>query len=242
MKTTKEYKDRYLSSPLEIEDDLIKIFGPHGSPTIYDIGACDCLTSIKYAKIFLNSPIYAFEPRQDNCNEAIENVSEYELKDRIFIHRMALGNVIQDNVHFFASYGQAPNVGDSDTGNKSSSLLEPADHLNEHKWCKFTNELVNVRTLDCLLEDPFYFAKPDFIHIDVQGAEKMVFECGSECLEYCSAVWCEVATIELYKGQPLRLDIVKMMYGYGFEVWKDTSECKKYGDILFVKRGLKCQN
>ncbi len=236
MITTQKAKDEFLAQPCEIEFELKRIFGEDGPGRIADIGACDCLSSIKYSLLFPKAEIFAFEPRKDNFNECIENLIHYGMV-KISVRDVALSDKISTNSTFYSSYGQAEWITDSDTGNKSSSLLEPKEHIGLHKWCKFKQEQVDVRTLDSFLSEPLYLKPFDFIHIDVQGNELAVFRGGEECLGLCAAVWCEVSNLELYKGQPLKREVVDYMVGRGFYILKDTCGTKAQGDILFVKVG-----
>jgi FkbM family methyltransferase len=169
-------------------------------------------------------------------DECKENIRHYACEG-ITIIKAALSDKASTNSTFYSSYGQAEWITDRDTGNKSSSLLEPKEHIGMHKWCKFKQEQVNVVTLDSCLGEPFFVAPFDFIHIDVQGNELAVFRGGEEMLRHCTAVWCEVANIELYKGQALKKDVVDFMVARGFYVMKDTCGTKAAGDVLFVKVG-----
>jgi hypothetical protein len=56
----------YLSTPIEIEKELLSFFEKNYSLIIFDIGSCDGLDSIKYKKLFVNAKIYAFEPLLKN--------------------------------------------------------------------------------------------------------------------------------------------------------------------------------
>lgn len=240
MKTTQQAKDNFLAQPCEIEAELKEIFGEVGPARIADIGACDCLSSIKYMLLFPHADVIAFEPRSDNIAECVLNISIYKNKidgNRIRLIKTALSDKISTNAAFYSSFGQAEWIKDNDTGNKSSSLLEPKEHIGVHKWCKFKQEQVCVATLDSCLVEPFFIERIDFIHIDVQGNELAVFRGGEVTLSKCRAVWCEVSNLELYKGQPLKREVVDYMVGRGFYILKDTCGTKAQGDILFVKVG-----
>lgn len=232
MKNTKEYKDKVLRQPLEIINELVDVFGPEGPGRIADIGACDGLSSIKYAMVFPKTIISAFEPRKDNFEEMEMNIKIYRMVGRIVPRMVALSDKEEERVEFWESYGQAPGNPDHDTGIWSSSLLEPKEHLKQHTWCMFRrNQVFNVTTLDTLHLKEF-----DFIHIDVQGAELKVFKGAVGSLKSVKAIWCEVANIELYKGQPMKKDIINFLTPLGFKVKKDTCGDKKFGDVFFERK------
>lgn len=231
MITTMQKKIMVVNQPCEIESELRQIFGEAGPASIIDIGACDGLSSIQYARIFPGAKILAVEPRMDNCNEAAKNIQEFGFSDRINLLNVALGEKTLEQAPFYESYGQADWVKDWDTGNKSSSALPPKDHQREHPWCFFRQSVCKMATLDFFCGGIVI----DFIHIDVQGYELNVFKGGEETLKHCRAIWCEVSNIELYEGQPLKKDIVAWLGERGFRVMKDTCGDKKFGDVLFVK-------
>jgi FkbM family methyltransferase len=236
MRTRREVKDNLMASVFELRPDLETIFGPAGPRHVADIGACDGLSSIGYAKMFPLACIVAIEPRDDNYLEIEVNIAEYGMFDKIHPIKCALGSEPKDNVMFFESYGQAPKVKDWDTGNKSSSLLPPLKHLELHPWCKFRLGKCFMVTLDNLLESPFFLLPFDYIHIDVQGAELQVFRGGPQMLSSCKAIWCEVSNVELYKGQASKKDVIEYLADKGFVVIKDTCGEKTSGDCLFVRK------
>ena len=104
----------------------------------------------------------------------------------------------------------------------SSSLLEPVKHLELHPNVAF-NEAIEVptRRLDGLLAESDALP-PQFIHMDVQGAELMVLEGLGLALEHVEAIWLEVERVELYKGQPLVDDVRRFLGQYGFELAIDA--------------------
>jgi FkbM family methyltransferase len=230
MITTKESKNRSLLHPLENFNELVSTFGADGPKRIADIGACDGLSSIKYCMTFLKAIVTAFEPREDNYKEMEDNIKEYGMAGRIITRRTALGDHEEKNAKFYRSYGQAEQVKDTDTGKWSSSLLRPKEHLKEHTWCHFKEDVCDVTNLDSLKLGPF-----DFIHIDVQGAELKVLNGAQEELKQVEAIWMEVANIELYEGQPTRRELLDWLGLRRFKLIKDTCCDKKYGDC-FLKR------
>lgn len=230
MNTTKEKRDAFINAGSEIEKELYQIFKKDDPIIIADIGACDGLSSIIYARMFPNAFIHAFEPRQDNFDLMFKNFEEYGLMNRCEMHLCALGD--RDGmVPFYRSKGQAPGVKGWDTGNKSSSVLKPKEHLKCHKWCEFDREMVVMHRLDDMHVDYI-----DFAHIDVQGAEAMVLDGGKNTFKTTKTIWMEVAEIELYEHLVKRNAIISRMENlYGFKVMKDTCEGKIFGDILFVR-------
>jgi FkbM family methyltransferase len=227
MSTSKEKGDLFINAGSEIEQELYKIFDKGAAISIADIGACDGLSSIIYAKMFPNAHIHAFEPLVENASEMCGNFQEYGIIERATIHLCALSNRA-GIIKFYKSNG--PQVDGWDIGNKSSSILRPKRHLNEHPWCKFTSIEANAHTLDQ------EHIKVDFAHIDVQGAELLVLKGGEKTFKTTKVIWIEVANIDLYVQQPLKSQVSHMLNHMGFIPVLDTCKNKKYGDMLWVKK------
>lgn len=230
MKTVKEKRDAFISAGSEIEPELKQIF-KKDPEVIFDIGACEGLSTIIYSKLFPNAIFGLFEPLLQNCEIIRENLKEYGIQERCKIFQVACSN--QDGVGtFHVSSGQAPGVDGWDAGNKSSSLLPPQKHLQEHRWCEFTK----TEKVEIIKLDSHDFTKPVFVHMDVQGAELMVLTGGKKTFSETKAFWIEVANIHLYAGQPLKSHISRYMDQAGYYCMKDTCGMAKYGDMLWVKK------
>lgn len=231
MITTKEKRDEFISKGSEIEGDLLDIFSKNSPIVIADIGACDGLSTIIYSKIFPEARHYTFEPVPENYKAMCENFVDYGIEKRVECYNAAVSNRIGVEAMYLSS-GQAPGIDGWNTGNTSSSILRPKKHLDEHKWCEF-NQILPVKTvaLDSLILPAF-----DFVHLDVQGAEMKALLGGKNHFKRTTAMWVEVANVELYFGQPLRHNILSFLGTLGFRVIKDTCGKKKWGDILCIKK------
>ena len=102
----------------------------------------------------------------------------------------------------------------------TGSLFEPNSLLLK----KFQNlheltTLVKTRPVDTIrLDDVTGVTDVDFIKIDVQGAELIVFENGQDVLAQTSIIHTEVEFVEMYKGQPLFADIDIFLRSQGFQL------------------------
>jgi len=228
MKTTKQAKDCFINSSIGNESELLSTFDVNSKITIADIGACDGLSTIHYSKMFSNAIFLCFEMIYENYLEMIKNFMEYGIDKRANCYHVALSDTFEDR-KVFVSYGQAPTVKTWNTGNKSSSLLKPKEHLLEHPWCNFSEKTIKTSLLD-------YFWLPiDFMHIDVQGAEKMVLNGASEKLKTTTAIWIEVSEKELYENQAMTNDIKDILLQKGFELIKNTCSTGGVGDQFWRK-------
>jgi FkbM family methyltransferase len=228
-------RDKYINSPIDIEFELLYFLEKDQVSTVFDIGACEAEDSIRYSLLFPNSTVYAFEPRKDNLAIALESIKKYKRKN-IVLENIALSNK-NGTAEFFLSEGEPHNLKNSsawDFGNKSSSLLAPAEEMKKHTaWLQF-NKKIEVET-KCIVD----YAKQkkletiDFAHIDVQGAEIMVLQGAKTFLEKIKLIWMEVEAVELYKNQPLKNDVELFMQQNNFINVLDTVN-NVAGDQLYV--------
>lgn len=230
-------RDNYINSPIDIQKELLMLLNKEIVKTVFDIGACEAEDSIRYSLLFPNSKIYAFEPRKDNLVTANELISNYKCTN-IILENIALSNA-NGEAEFFLSEGQpseSTNKNDWDYGNKSSSLLKPSRKLKKHvSWLQFNNKIkVKTVRLDTYIENKF-ISEIDFLHIDVQGAELMVFEGAGKFLSKIKIIWMEVEAVELYKKQPLKNEVEKFMKKNNFFNILDTVNDIS-GDQLYVNK------
>lgn len=209
--------EEYLSIPLGVEQALFKIFNKEDKLVIFDIGTCEGEDSIRYARLFPNSRIYSFEPLPLNFKKVNENLNKYNISN-VFASNIALSNNCGTS-YFYVSNGRPEGKNEEpwDYGNKSSSLLEPADNLKKiHEWLKFDKTLeIETSTLDKFCNNN-NITQIDYIHMDVQGAEIMVLNGAEKIISNIKTIWMEVGNVELYKNQPLKTEVEKYMRRHGF--------------------------
>jgi FkbM family methyltransferase len=232
-------REQYVSTPLEIEAELLEIFGRNDPLVIFDIGSCEGLDSIRYARLFRNATVYAFEPRQDNIAQMLDNLALFNCQS-VHVMPEALGNR-RGKATFYLSSGQPQNRNDLETwdyGNKSSSLLAPNRALTGRywNWLRFDRTIeVPTNTIDNFCKER-RIASIDFIHIDVQGAELMVFQGAERMLASVRAIWTEVSEETIYEKQPLRWRIERFLRSARFA--KKGRGASSYGgqsDELYVR-------
>ncbi len=218
------------------EKILLGIMDKDSSLFIFDIGACEGESSVRYHRLFPNATIYSFEPLPSNFDLVKKNIDEYNAQQHIFPFQCCLSDK-QDELTFYVSSGKPEGSSDEnwDYGNKSSSLLPPSRTIDIHPWLKFNQEIkVHSNTLEqfCMSNN---IERIDFIHMDVQGAELLVLKGAGDFLRHINMVWLEVEAIELYKEQPLKEDVEDFMITNGFIKLEDTVYTVA-GDQLWVKK------
>jgi len=101
----------------------------------------------------------------------------------------------------------------------TASLFEPNRRILDHY--QHLGELVVERTRHPVqtarLDDLLAPGDMDVLKIDVQGAERLVFDGAPRRLDECLVVWTEVEFIPLYKNQPLFGDIDARLRSHGLQ-------------------------
>lgn len=184
-------------------------FGDLGPPIIAEIGAADGLDTVQYVKRYPRASVHAFEPLPANVEKLVALAATADFR----IYPTALSDENRVAADFWVSGGVPPTGKRPEPWPYSSSLLEPAAHREVHPWCTFEKHTTSVCRLDSIMKTP-----PDFIHMDVQGAELKVLAGAGKLLDDVEAVWMEVANVELYRQQPLRREVDQFMTLHGFEL------------------------
>jgi len=145
--------------------------------------------------------IFGFKPNQQACEQLNR---EYGNPHRFF--------------PFFVGDG-GPAIFHETNWAPTGSLYEPNSRLLE----KFQNlaevvtpvatHAVNTTRLDDIAD----IGDIDFIKIDVQGSELVVFENASRALSSALLIQTEVEFVELYKGQPMFADVDTFLRANGFQ-------------------------
>ncbi len=231
--------DSYLASPSEAEKQFRRLFRPGEPLVICDIGACEGEDSVRYARAFPLARVFSFEPLPANQALVRANFDRYAIANAELVP-LALSDR-SGEATFHVSSGRPPELfagEDWNYGNKSSSLLAPAQTGPMHGWIEF-NEAISVRT-DTLDN---YCARRgldhiDFIQMDVQGAEQLVLAGAVGMLPRITAIWLEVSTREFYRGQTLDRDLTRFMRRHGFSLAYETyrGRAEGEGDHLYVNR------
>ena len=213
--------------------ELESQFGRAKTWVIFDVGANDAGSGIAYARAFPRAEVHFFEAHPVVAQVARRRVKAAGLSYRSTVHEVAASNA-NGTATFYVS--SLPNGTDwRKEVSDSSSLLAPTGHTHhfEHVAFRQTVEVPTVR-LDHGIEKAQWPA-PDFIHMDVQGAELMVLDGLGSHLQDVRCIWLEVEQLELYAGQPLEKEVTTYLSAAGFElVWNRRG--KLHGDQLWRRR------
>jgi FkbM family methyltransferase len=199
---------------------------------ILDVGACvgDWTTMVK--SIYPQSEILMFEPNEDNEAKLWATNCPYKL--------VLLGNEFK-KVDYFAIKKTASQY---NTGN--SIFIENTKHYTDEKY---EIRKINMTTLDYELKN-FHLKNPEFMKIDVQGAELLVLEGAIKTIESLEFILLEVQLLEFNKAAPMFAEVNAKMDAYHYQVYDvyglhylpdqtlfqlDILYCKK--DSRFIKKG-----
>lgn len=121
---------------------------------------------------------------------------------------------------------------------QSSSILDLGSHKNLFPEIKYTNKIkLPTKTIDTILLELDLKQKPDFMNIDVQGAELLVLKGSKKLLETVKYIYTEVNTDYVYKNCALLEEIDDFLLKYNFvrvetKMWKNHP----WGDAFYIKR------
>ena len=187
---------------------------------IYDIGACVLHWTNEAARIWPEAEIVAFE--------AMDSTEFLYQERRMKYHIGVLSNETGKEVEFYQndihpggnSYYKENEVVNPDTVN----------YFNDTHKRKL--KTVTVDAVSNLKR----FPKPDFVKMDVQGAELDVLKGAVETLADVKHVILELQVVEYNKGAPLKDEVIAYMDEQGFDCMGMFSNNGPDGDYHFVRR------
>ena len=209
---------------------LLKWLNKGQTPIIFDIGANNGEHSKLYHEAF-GYPVFAFEADPVVMAELKSQLSDI---DGVKCFEVACSDK-NGTMEFHSS-----NFQNSKAHGQSGSLLTPTGHKKHFKEIKFDSPIsVTSIRLDDWIENE-RVPSPDFIHMDVQGAELMVLEGMGRYLEKTSLIWLEVENLTLYDGQPLKKDVELFFSDRGWQKKVDTTNrVLTHGDQLWFNPGAR---
>jgi FkbM family methyltransferase len=190
-----------------------------------EIGSHFCVDTRDFRKMHPNARIVCFEPDPRNI-EMIKKLGNDKICE---LYQLALSDT-NEVTNFYLSSGDArkkpiEEVYRTSEWTASSSLKKPTGHIVQHTWITFPNVVkVKCSKLDDFL--PLKNTKIDFMWVDVQGAEDLVFSSAQETLKNTHYLYTEYSNIELYEKQ-LKLQQIIDLVGTSFEIIYDYG-----GDVL----------
>lgn len=177
---------------IPVHDGVIYLTLDHPRPVIFEIGAhhMEDTPRIKPPEC----DYYAFEPDPRN----VQVIHQNQLATRYGVNFFPLAIGDKEG---FVEFCMSDGVGDRQGWSYSSSMRPPKLHLQMHPWCTFNDKtLVYATTLD-RFSQAHKIEFVDFIWMDVQGCEDLVFAGATETLKRTKYLFTEYANEELYEGE-----------------------------------------
>lgn len=195
-------------------------------PTIFDVGAHEGGTIVRYKKYWKKCNIYSFEPSPANFDKLFRRFGN---DSAIVIENTALSDCT-GTVEFHINKSTYTN-----------SILQTTDK-EDHRLDFVKMEVVNAITIDeyCTKNG---IEAIDILKIDVQGAELLVLEGAKQLLSKggISLIYLEVCFKKQYQNQATFACIFSTLSKYGFQLINlyDISYSKNteisYADAIFYK-------
>jgi len=129
-------------------------------------------------------------------------------------------------------------------GGQSSSFLAPASVSELYPRISFDETIpIVTTTLDAVVEDisrkeGFDRETLDYLAIDTQGSELHVLSGAMKTLRHIKYIWVEVSFGGLYEGDPSVYDMIGFLRPLGFDIYYTHINSKRWGDALFIRRGV----
>jgi FkbM family methyltransferase len=121
---------------------------------------------------------------------------------------------------------------------QSSSVLELGTHRQLFPGVKVLHDItLTSKTLDSVMLEEAPGFRPNFMNIDVQGAELLVLQGAKNTLPMIDAIYTEINTDYVYKDCALVGEIDEYLSGFGFyraqtEMYMDHP----WGDALYLRK------
>ena len=182
---------------------------------IFDIGAADLYDTRSIKKCLQSATIYAFE-----CANTWEKQNKQVADEHgINYYHIAISDTI-GTLTFYPS-----SVLDGQNWPWSGSVCEPGPNLLNERWKWGDGYSVPSTTLENFCAE--HNVSPDFIHIDVQGAEYKVFSTIGNLRP--SIVWAEISEFHMYKTGTTYEEFRTQMESLGY-----TEKFKDNCDALYI--------
>jgi len=167
--------------------------------TIFDVGSRDGYQSVEFRNWFPNAKIVAFEANPNQIPECLSVTHGHNIE----IVNKAAGNVSGPTT-FNISW---MNIG-------ASSLLKISNHSRSSEWKQIELKVDMVRIDNWCEENKI--ESIDLLWVDVQGAEKIVFDGCGDLLNSVKAIYTEVELSHMYNGSILKEELDMYLTEKGF--------------------------
>lgn len=137
--------------------------------------------------------------------------------------------------------GSMVNFHVSSNNGESSSIFEPAKHLNDFPWVTFPETVqMSTFTLDRVLmavtnQSPEIAAAIDMLYMDVQGGELEVLKGSNNTLHKIRYIYTEVGLGGGYHGGVELTDLILFLKFYDFKLYELEINQTGWGNAFFIR-------
>jgi FkbM family methyltransferase len=167
---------------------------------IYDVGSHVLHWTREARTVWPDAACFAFE--------AMDEVAPIYDEERVQYHLGVLSDQDDREVRFYVS-PEYP------SGNSYYRENPKVNFSADRHFVEGDARTLRATTLDTVARNKGW-PLPDFIKMDVQGAEMDVLKGAQNCLRTCSDVILELQTVEYNRGAPLRDEVIAYMDARGF--------------------------
>ena len=205
---------------------LFQLFVKYIKPEIIcDVGTMDASQSVIFRKLSGTAQIFAFEANPYNYQRIIRRGTA-ESNNIEVVHKAVSNNSKQLVFHV----QKCTNNSEDQWKTGTSSILERRETVGD------TEEVsVEAIRLDDFLNETGRSGRSTALWIDVEGAGFEVLEGIKNITNNVIFLQVEVESVEIWQGQKLKIDVQKLMSGYGFiEVGRGKHD--KQHDLVYVNK------
>jgi FkbM family methyltransferase len=200
---------------------IIKSYLPE-NPVILDVGAHTGTDTVELARIWPKGHLIAIEAVPFLYEHLIKNTRN---ESNVSCYQFALSDKC-GRAKFYVSSG---------SGDSSSSILAPKEHLIYHPTVLFKDVIeVETMTLDQWAKENG-ISHIDFMWLDMQGHELAMLKACPEILKTVNVIYTEVSYLEVYAGCALFPEMRQWLEAQGFGLVYEEKEAVDYGNALFIR-------
>lgn len=208
-------------------DDIAKFCGTK-SPIIIDIGTNDGTEIYAFLKAYPDTVVYAIEADPIPYRRLVDRFKEDQ---RVQCYNLAIAEydgeiTFNCSSGYFHDYQRTSGL----QHDYSGSILKPKLHLEYAPDVTFEKQInIKCMTLDNFIAS-HHLQSPDFIWMDVQGAEFNVLKGGEKILREARGIYTEYSFDEMYEGQKDLWFIANHLKKFDYELKR-----RYEFDALFVR-------
>lgn len=212
--------------------NISKVIKKNSIETIFEVGARDCLESLALSKKFPNADVFAFECNPSTLPICRKNI-ELSNNKKIHLTEKAVCDTYGE-ISFFQIDQNKTKTSISDGNPGASSMFEASGSYPIETYVQNKITVNSTTLFDEITQKNI--KNIDILWMDVQGAEILVFKGAKEKIDIIKIIHTEVNFFEIYKGQPMFLDVYNYLSKKNFVLYTFTTFGKYAGDAVFINK------